>query len=156
MQQRVKDKYPKIDLLKPQFAGGTAQRAFQIATDLMTANPDLKGLIAVASTTCPGVAQAIESAGKGGQVIGTGYGSPNTVRQYLKSGAFGFNVLWNPRDFGYLTVWGGERLIDDKPFAESNTVPGLDQPVKYEPATKVLLLEPPTVFTKENADHKKF
>jgi len=38
MQQRVKDKYPKIDLLKPQFAGGTAQRAFQIATDLMTAN----------------------------------------------------------------------------------------------------------------------
>src|SRR6202140_208255 len=64
MQQRVKDKYPKIDLLKPQFAGGTAQRAFQIATDLMTANPDLKGLIAVASTTCPGVARAIEPAGK--------------------------------------------------------------------------------------------
>jgi ABC-type sugar transport system substrate-binding protein len=50
MQQRVKDKYPKIDLLKPQFAGGTAQRAFQIATDLMTANPDLKGVSAVAGS----------------------------------------------------------------------------------------------------------
>jgi len=156
MQQRAKEKYPKITLLQPQFAGGTAQRAFQLATDLMTAHPDLKGLIAVASTTCPGVAQAIESAGKIGKVIGTGYGSPNTVRAYLKSGAFGFSVLWNPRDLGYLTVWVGKQLIDGKPFAESNTVPGLDQPVKYDAATKVLLLGPPTVFTKENVDQYKF
>jgi rhamnose transport system substrate-binding protein len=156
MQQRVKEKYPKINLLPPQFAGGTAQRAFQLATDLMTAHPDLKGLIAVASTTCPGVAQAIESAGKIGQVIGTGYGSPNTIRSYLKSGAFGFSVLWNPRDLGYLTVWAGKQLIDNKPFAESNEVTGLEAPVKYDPATKVLLLGPPAVFTKENVDQFKF
>jgi rhamnose transport system substrate-binding protein len=156
MHQRVKDKYPKITLLPPQFAGGTAQRAFQLATDLMTAHPDLKGLIAVASTTCPGVAQAIESAGKIGQVIGTGYGSPNTVRSYLKSGAFGFSVLWNPRELGYLTVWAGKELIDGKPFAESNEVPGLSQPVKYDSPTKVLLLGPPAVFTKDNVDQFKF
>jgi ABC-type sugar transport system substrate-binding protein len=156
MQQRVKEKYPKITLVPPQFAGGTAQRAFQLATDLMTAHPDLKGLIAVASTTCPGVGQAIESAGKAGQVIGTGYGSPNTVRSYLKSGAFGFSVLWNPRDLGYLTVWAGEQLIDGKPFLEINSVPGLANPVKYDPATKVLLLGPPAVFTKENVDQYKF
>jgi ABC-type sugar transport system substrate-binding protein len=156
MQERVKEKYPKINLLPPQFAGGTAQRAFQLATDLMTAHPDLKGLIAVASTTCPGVAQAIESAGKIGQVIGTGYGSPNTVRSYLKSGAFGFSVLWNPRDLGYLTVWAGKQLIDGRPFAESNAVPGLTAPAKYDSATKVLLLGPPAVFTKENVDQYKF
>ncbi|MBV9105729.1 MAG: autoinducer 2 ABC transporter substrate-binding protein [Verrucomicrobia bacterium] len=156
MQQRVKDRYPKITLLPPQFAGGTAQRAFQLATDLMTAHPDLKGLIAVASTTCPGVAQAIESAGKIGQVTGTGYGSPNTVRSYLKSGAFGFSVLWNPRDLGYLTVWAGKQLINGKAFAESNEVPGLSQPVKYDSATKVLLLGPPAVFTKDNVDQFKF
>src|SRR5260221_2505471 len=156
MQERVKEKYPKITLLQPQFAGGTAQRAFQLATDLMTAHPDLKGLIAVASTTCPGVAQAIETAGKIGKVVGTGYGSPNTVRAYLKSGAFGFSVPWNPRDLGYLTVWAGKQLIDGKPFAESNAVPGLAQPVKYDSATKVLLLGPPAVFTKENVDQYKF
>ena len=156
MQQRVKEKYPKINLLPPQFAGGTAQRAFQLATDLITSHPDLKGIIAVASTTCPGVAQAIESSGKTGQVIGTGYGSPNTVRNYLKSGAFGFSVLWNPRDLGYLTVWAGKQLIDGKPFSASKTVPGLNDPVKYDAATKVLLLGPPTVFTKENVDQFQF
>ncbi len=60
MKERVAAKYPNVTLLEPKFAGGTAQRAAQLATDLMTANPDLKGIIAVASTTCPGVAQAIE------------------------------------------------------------------------------------------------
>jgi ABC-type sugar transport system substrate-binding protein len=65
-------------------------------------------------------------------------------------------VLWNPRDLGYLTVWAGKQLIDGKPFVESNTVPGLDQAVKYDAATKVLLLGPPTVFTKENVDQYKF
>jgi ABC-type sugar transport system substrate-binding protein len=156
MQQRAKEKYPKMTLLPPQFAGGTAQRAFQIATDLMTAHPDLKGLIAVASTTCPGVGQAIESAGKVGKVIGTGYGSPNTVRSYLKSGAFGFSVLWNPRDLGYLTVWAGKQLIDNKAFDQSNAVPGLTAPAIYDSTTKVLLLGPPAVFTKENVDQFKF
>ncbi len=35
----------------------------------MTANPDLNGLIVIASTTCPRVAQAIETANKIGGVL---------------------------------------------------------------------------------------
>src|SRR5688572_32490683 len=104
MQKQASAKYPKLQLLEPQYAGGTAQRAAQISTDLMAANPDLKAIIAVASTTCPGVAQAIETAGKIGSVIGTGYCSPNTARSYIKSGAFGFSVLWDPAQLGYLTA----------------------------------------------------
>jgi len=65
-------------------------------------------------------------------------------------------VLWNPRDLGYLTVWAGKQLIDGKPFGETNEVAGLSQPVKYDAATKILLLGPPTVFTKENVDQFKF
>jgi ABC-type sugar transport system substrate-binding protein len=156
MQQRVKDKYPKLALLAPQFAGGTAERAAQLAGDLMTANPDLKAIIGVASTTCPGVAQAIETAGKIGKVIGTGYCSPNTARGYLKSGAFGFTVLWDPAELGYLTVWAGKQLIDGKPFAANNDVPGFNHPVSYDQATGVLLLGAPAVFTADNVDKYHF
>jgi rhamnose transport system substrate-binding protein len=156
MQQRVKEKHPKVTLLEPKFAGGTAQRAAELATELMTANPDLKGIIAVASTTCPGVAQAIETAGKIGKVVGTGYCSPNTARAYLKSGAMGFTVLWDPGELGYLTVWAGKQLIDKKPFAASNAVPGIDRPISYDASTGVLLLGPPAVFTKDNVDKYNF
>lgn len=156
MRQRAKAKYPKLVLLPPQFAGGTAERAAQISSDLMTANPDLKGIVAVASTTCPGVAQAIETAGKVGKVVGTGYCSPNTARAYLKSGAFGFTVLWDPAELGYLTVWAGKRLIDGKAFEASDTVPGFDHPVTYDKATGVLLLGEPAVFTAANVDKYQF
>ena len=156
MQERVKQKYPDVTLLAPQYAGGSAQRASQIATDLMTANPDIKGIIAVASTTCPGVAQAIDSAGMIGEVVGTGYCSPDTARSYLKSGAMGFTVLWDPEALGYLTVWAGKQLVDKKPFAPSNDVAGIGHPVSYDPATKVLLLGPPTVFTRDNVDKYHF
>jgi ABC-type sugar transport system substrate-binding protein len=156
IQQRAAEKYPKVALLAPQFAGSSSDRAAQLASDLMVANPDLKGLIAVASSTCPGVGQAIETAGKIGQVIGTGYCSPNTGKSYIKSGAFGFTVLWDPGALGYLDVWAGKQLIDGKPFAASNVVPGMNKPVAYDSAKKILLLGDPTVFTKENVDKFNF
>jgi ABC-type sugar transport system substrate-binding protein len=156
MQARAKARYPKLKLLEPQFAGGTAQRAAQIATDLMTANPDLKGLIGVASTTCPGVGQAIETAGKIGKVIGTGYCSPNTARAYLKSGSFGYSVLWDPKELGYLTVWAGKQLIDGKDVPATTTPEGMSHPVTYDAKTGVLLLGEPAVFTAQNVDNYKF
>ncbi|MDR3374749.1 MAG: autoinducer 2 ABC transporter substrate-binding protein [Ancalomicrobiaceae bacterium] len=156
MQARVKDKYPKLKLLAPQFAGGTAQRAAQLATDIMAANPDLKGIIGVASSTCPGVAQAIETAGKIGKVIGTGYCSPNTARAYLKSGAFAYTVLWDPAELGYLTVWAGKQLIDGKPFEATATPEGMSHPVTYDAKTGILLLGEPAVFTAQNVDNYHF
>ncbi|MBX3596774.1 MAG: autoinducer 2 ABC transporter substrate-binding protein [Rhizobiaceae bacterium] len=156
MKARAAEKYPKLQLLEPQFAGGTAQRATQIAGDLIAANPDLKGLIAVASSTCPGVAQAIETAGKIGQVVGTGYCSPNTARSYLKSGAFGFTVLWDPAQLGYLTVWAGKQLIDGKQFEASNTIQGLQSPATYDATKGILLLGPPAIFTADNVDQFDF
>lgn len=156
MQERVAEQYPNVTLLEPQFAGGTAQRAAQIATDMMASNPDLKGIIAVASTTCPGVAQAIETANKIGQVVGTGYCSPNTARSYIKSGAFGFSVLWDPAKLGYLTVWAGKQLIDGNEFQAENEVPSFDEPVTYDAETGVLLLGAPAVFTAENVDDYDF
>lgn len=156
MQARAKEKYPNLTLLAPQFAGGSAERATQIATDLMTQNPDLKGIIGVASTTCPGVAQAIETAGMAGQVVGTGYCSPNTARNYLKSGALGYTVLWDPSELGYLTVWAGKQLIDGKEIPATVTPEGMSHPVTYDAKTGVLLLGDPAVFTSENVDKFNF
>jgi ABC-type sugar transport system substrate-binding protein len=156
MKERAKEKYPHLKLLAPQFAGGTAERASQIASDMMAAHPNLKGIIGVASTTCPGVAQAIETADKVGKVIGTGYCSPNTVRSYLKDGSFGYSVLWDPTALGYLTVWAGKQLIDGTPLKASNTVPGFAKPVTYDAKTGILLLGAPAVFTAANVDQYHF
>ncbi|WP_336742339.1 autoinducer 2 ABC transporter substrate-binding protein [Aureimonas altamirensis] len=156
MQERVKEKYPNVTLMEPQYAGGSAERAAQIATDLMTANPDLKGIIGVASTTCPGVAQAIETAGRSEDVVGTGYCSPNTARSYLKSGALDYTVLWDPAELGYLTVWAGKQLIDGTEIPATVTPEGMSHAVTYDAATGILLLGDPAIFTAENVDDFNF
>ena len=155
MQARVAEKYPNVTLLEPQYSD-TGQQAAQKATDLMTVNPDLNAIIGVASTTCPGVGQAIENANKVGKVIGTGYCSPNTARSYVKSGAMGFTVLWDPEQLGYLTAWAGMKLVAGEAFAEMNEVPSFDYKVSFDAETGILLLGPPAVFTKENIDDYDF
>jgi ABC-type sugar transport system substrate-binding protein len=156
IQQRAKTKYPKLKIVSVDHTDGTAARAFQFATDAMTRNPDLKGIIGIASTTCPGIAQAVEASGKSGSIVATGYCSPNTVRDYIKSGAMTYSVLWNPSDLGYLTVWAAKELTEGHSFPDKVLVDGLKTEASWLAADKTLLLGPPMVFTAENIDQFKF
>lgn len=156
IQERAKANYPGIEIVSVNNTDGTAAKAFQYATDAMTRHPDLKGIIGIASTTCPGVAQAVEAAGRIGQVVTTGYCSPNTIRAYMKSGAMTYSVLWSPYDLGYLMVWAGKQLAEGKTFGETVEVEGLKAPGKWIEADKILLLGPPMIFTKDNIDQFNF
>ena len=150
IQERAKSTYPDLKIVSVDHTDGTAARAFQFATDAMTRNPDLKGIIGIASTTCPGIGQAVEAAGRNGSIVTTGFCSPNTVRDYVNSGAMTYTVLWNPSDLGYLTVWAGKQVADGAKFETSPKVEGLDADVKWMPDDKILLLGAPMVFTKDN------
>lgn len=156
IKERAQTKYPKIEIVSVDHTDGTAARAFQFATDAMTRNPDLKGIIGIASTTCPGIGQAVEAAGKQGQIITTGYCSPNTIKDYMMSGAMTYSVLWNPADLGYLTVWAGKQVADGKAFEAKPKVEGLDANVQWLADQKVLLLGNPMIFTKENIQQFDF
>lgn len=156
MKERVK-KYPGVSIVDVRFtSGGSSEDAFRQAQQLMVRYPDLKGLVAVASTTVPGVARAVESANKVGKVKVIGYGSPNTVRPFIKKGIMEASILWNPRDLGYLTVWAGMKLAKHETFAKSNKVPGLKEEIRYFPDQKILLLGSPLVITKANVDQFDF
>lgn len=72
IEERAKTKFPGIQIVSVSNTDGTAAKAYQYATDAMTRYPDLKAIIGIASTTCPGVAQAVEAADKIGKVVTTG------------------------------------------------------------------------------------
>lgn len=150
VQERAETTYPEIEIVSVDHTDGTAQRAYQFATDAMTRNPDLKAILGMASTTCPGIAQAVEAAGVVGEVLTAGYCSPNTARAYIESGAMPFSVLWDPADLGYLTVWVGQHLASGGEITGDFEVEGLDATIQYLPETDVILLGPPSVFTAEN------
>lgn len=156
IEERAETTYPEIEIVSVDHTDGTAARAYQFATDAMTRNPDLKAVLGMASTTCPGIAQAVEAAGVVGEVLSAGYCSPNTARDYIKSGAMPYSVLWNPADLGYLTVLVGHHLATGGEITGDFEAEGLEQTIQYLPDDDVILLGPPAVFTEENVDNFDF
>ena len=156
IQERAESTYPNVEIVSVDHTDGTAARAFQFATDAMTRNPDLDGIIGIASTTCPGIGQAVEASGKQGQIVTAGFCSPNTVKDYVMSDAMTYSVLWNPADLGYLMVWAAQQVAEGKDFPDAPTVPGLDANVSWHSDSSILLLGDPMVFTKENIEQFNF
>lgn len=157
MKECQAEKYPNVEIVDVRYTqGGSSEQALKQAQELMTRYPDLKGLIAVASSTIPGVAQAVQQEGKAGQVAVIGYGSPATVKPYMDSGVMKESILWDAYELGYLTVWAGKMVSEGQEFAESNEVPGLSHPVQYIAESKTLLLGDPLVITADNVGNYNF
>ncbi len=149
MKQRLK-MYPRLHLVSVQYAGEDISQSETIASRLIAAYPHLKGMIGVASTNVPGIAEAVKAAGDTGKIAVTGETDPNTIRPWIEDGVVKAVVLWNPTNLGYLMYWGVLQVLEHHPFKAENTVPGLPGKYKYLPASKTLLLGPPLLITKSN------
>ncbi|WP_307849646.1 autoinducer 2 ABC transporter substrate-binding protein [Qaidamihabitans albus] len=142
--------YPDAEIVDIVYAGEDQARATAMATDLMNANPDLKGIVGECTTSAPGVAQAVQEAGKVGEVFTVGLGTPNSMEPFLKSGASSASVLWDVEKLGYLTAWAGYHVNQGNDLnAELENAPELEG-VSFDPESKVLLLGDPLVLTEQN------
>jgi rhamnose transport system substrate-binding protein len=149
-------KYPDAQIVDIVYAGEDQAKATQMATDLMNAHPDLTGLVGECTSSAPGVAQAVQDANKVGQVFTVGLGTPQSMKPYLENGSSTAAILWDVENLGYLTAWTGAQLAEGKQFAETNDVSPDLTGIKYDAASKTLLLGPPLAITKDNVDQYKY
>ena len=148
----VSAKYPEAELVDVVYSGEDQAKGTQMSTDLMSAHPDLKGLLGQCTTSAVGVAQAVKDAGKIGQVFTVGIGTPKSMKPYLADGSSSGSILWNVANLGYLTAWAGEQLATGKTFEATNKVNDQMPDVKWDEATKTLVLGEPLLITNENVD----
>lgn len=153
IKERVATEYPDMELVDTVYADEDQARAVSMAKDLMNAHPNLAGLIGPCTTAAPGIAQAVDEAGKIGSVQTVGVGTPQAMLPYLENGAAFSSVLWNVEDHGYLTGWAGYMAASGEPFPDSGEPfdVGHLSGVTWDPQTKVLLLGVPLILTKDNA-----
>ena len=146
--------YPKMKLVTIRYAEEDVQMAINVTLDLINAFPNLKGVLGQCSTSAPGVAEAVEQAGKIGQIFATGISVPSMMSKYVKSGAVKSFVLWNPVDLGYLTVWAAKYLLDKNTFEDGKEydVPGIETKPVYLAKDRMLVLGPPKIFDASNVD----
>src|SRR3954451_2140213 len=145
------EKYPDAQIVDTVYAGEDQAAATQMATDLMNAHPDLTGLVGECTSSAPGVAQAVRDAGKIGKVFTVGLGTPKSMLPYLTDGSSSASILWDVENLGYLTAWTGVQLASGKGLQPTNKVNSDMTDVSYDSGSKVLLLGPPLIITKDNA-----
>lgn len=84
--KQVLAKYPAIKIVGEQSGDNNRSKALTLATDMLTANPNVVGIFGINDPTALGATLAAEQAGKRGLVIVGVDGSPEAVKELKKPG----------------------------------------------------------------------
>src|SRR5699024_3080112 len=118
--ERQKEAYPDMQLLEAQDrveSQDDGEVAYQVASQLLKAHPDLKGVVGTSSFDAPGVARAIEEAGLIGEVFASGTGMPAANKDILEKGIVKSLTLWDPADAGYAMASLATLILDGEEIA---------------------------------------
>lgn len=153
MKKQAAEKYPKMKLVSVVPADDDQQKALQQAQNLISAYPNLKGIIGNSSAAPPGAAEAVKKANKNGQIKVVGLSTPNLMKPYLKENSAQVVTLWSPKKLGYLTVAAAKQLLDGKTPTDGQDIQNVG---KVSVKGKTVIMGQPTDFTKDNVDQYDF
>lgn len=149
--------YADLKLVATVYGDDDDEKSYTEAQGLMQTYPDLKVIIAPTTVGIAAAARAVTDADKIGTVMVTGLGTPNQMREYVKSGAAPQFALWSPVDLGYLAI----QTLNAIASGAIKGVPGdkftagkLGDYTVADDGT--VLLGPPTVFKADNIDNFDF
>jgi rhamnose transport system substrate-binding protein len=121
---KVMGNYPGINVVATVYGDDLADKSYREATGLMQTYPNLKAIIAPTSVGIVAAAQAVEDAGKVGQVNVTGLGLPSEMAGHVHAGSSKSFAIWNPIDLGYAATMIAYNLASGKATAEAGgTIP---------------------------------
>jgi len=155
IEARLKSTYPNIKLVAVRPCDDLKDRAQSEATALMSANPNLKLIMAICTPGVPGAAEAVKQAGKAGKVKVIGLGLPNENKRYVHEGVTESVILWNTMDLGYLTIYAGTALARDQLKAGATSFKAGAMGT-FEIKGDNILLGKPFIFNRGNIDQFDF
>ena len=124
-------KYPGLTMAALRSCDDLQKKAFDAATALMGADPEIKLFMGICTPAVPGAAEAVKQAGRADVKV-IGLGLPNDNKPYVHDGVTTAVILWKTADLGYLTVEiaravaAGTLTADAKTFTQRP--PGTPQP----------------------------
>ena len=157
MKQDLAANHPNIKLVDVVYGDDDDQMSFDKTAALLTAHPDLKGIISPTTVGIAAAARYLSTSSAKGKVMLTGLGDPNQMKEYIKDGTVKAFALWNPGDLGYLAAYAAKALVDgDITGAEGDTFTAGDLGDYTVGPDGVVLLGDPYVFDKSNIDQFDF
>ncbi len=168
----VKEAFPNWVNVAPEnyYSEQDAEKAITVGESILTAYPDIDGIICNDSTALPGQAQAAQNLGKTAKDVSiTGFAAPNSMKDYARAGILSRWGLWDCQVQGalgcylaYYLASGNTFKVGDKinvpDIGEVEVMPNtvLDANAYTADNSGVVLLPERVVFTLENMDNYNF
>jgi rhamnose transport system substrate-binding protein len=154
IKKRLAEKHPGMTLVTIRPSDDDRDKAFSEAQTILRVHPNAKLIMAISAPAVPGAAEAVRQAGRK-DVSVIGLSLPNINKPYVHSGVVQTVVLWNTRDLGYLTVYAGALLAQDKVPGGATTFRA-GRLGTIEIRGSEIILGPPMMFTRRNIDQFDF
>ncbi|MEY2771662.1 MAG: hypothetical protein RIQ38_2081 [Pseudomonadota bacterium] len=108
--ERIKSRYPNIQVVDVQYGGGDHLKSAEIAKTLVQAHPQLKGIFGTNEGSAIGAGRGIREAKKTGLVI-IGFDSGKAQKDMIRDGTIAGAITQNPVGIGYRTVEAAVKAI---------------------------------------------
>ena len=106
-------KHPELELVAEQNSESDYNKALSITEDILSANPDLKGIFGSNESSALGAAAAVRRAGKAGDVTIIGWDAAPDELKALKEGTISALIVQNPFNMGFQGVNAAVSSIRD-------------------------------------------
>ena len=150
-------KYKGMQLVTTVYGNDDPALSTTLTQSLLTKYPKLRGIVAPTTVGIKAAAQVVTVTNNIGKVIVTGLGTPNDMRKYVKNGSVPDFALWDVTHLGYLAETTAHQLAAGTLKATPGATYTAGMLGKYTVgANGIVLLGPPTEFTKANIDNFHF
>jgi rhamnose transport system substrate-binding protein len=154
IKKRVEEKYPGLKLVTIRPSDDDRDKAFAETQTILKVHPGVKLIMAISAPAVPGAGEAMRQAGrKDVDVIGLSL--PGICKPYIHEGVVQTIFLWNTKNLGYLTVYAGTMLSQNKIPAGAMSVQA-GRLGTLEISGSQIILGAPLLIDKRNIDKLDF
>jgi len=154
IKKRVEEKHPGLNLVAIRPSDDDRDKAFAETQTILKVHPTVKLIMAISAPAVPGAGEAMRQAGrKDVDVIGLSL--PGICKPYIHDGVVQTIFLWNTKNLGYLTVYAGTMLTQNKIPAGATSVQA-GRLGTLEISGSQIILGAPLLIDKKNIDKLDF
>lgn len=110
--------HSKLQIVGPYYSQSQMATALNQTTDVLSANPDLKGIFGANEPTAVGMGRALKQAGKAGKLVAIGFDGNDDLQSFVRDGTIQATAVqgsWQMGNKGIQTVVG---VIEHKPVTK--------------------------------------
>lgn len=109
--KRQEEKYPDMYQVCDPVEGSSQEATYSAAKEVIATYPEIGGFIGCDTNDPPGIAMAVEEAGKAGDIAVTGTCLVSQAKDYLNSGTIKTFTFWDPADAGEAMCSLAEKVL---------------------------------------------